>query len=324
MNEQEALSQMVSPGMKRRGIWRGGVLQVLITRACDLACTNCTQASHIGGRPMMMTAEQAEVAFESVKDAPWVIGLFGGSPSLNTHFDKICEHMRRIIPEEQRGIWSNHPHGKGSVMRQTFNPYVSNLNVHLSQEAYDEFCRDWPESKPVLKGLDQDSRHGPPWVAMKDLDVLPGNIENTEENRWDLIASCDINRLWSSLIGVWRGELRAWFCEIAGAQAMLHENDPDYPDTGVPVVPGWWKQGMDAFAHQARKHCHECGIPLRGFGDLAMGGTNEQVSPSHAGVYKLKRRDKTLELVTRLEQLGEKRLTRSTDYIQNGSLPIIQ
>lgn len=81
---------------------------------------------------------------------------------------------------------------------------------------------------------------------------------------------------------------------------------------------------MDAFAHQARKHCHECGIPLRGFGDLAMGGTNEQVSPSHAGVYKLKRRDKTLELVTRLEQLGEHRLARSTDYIQNGSLPIIQ
>lgn len=324
MNQQEALSKMVSPGMVRRGIWRGGVLQVLITRACDLACTNCTQASHVGGKPMMMTAEQAEVAFESVKDAPWVIGIFGGSPSLNPQFDKICEHMRRIIPAEQRGIWSNHPHGKGATMRATFNPYVSNLNVHLSQEAYDEFCRDWPECKPVLKGLDQDSRHGPPWVAMKDLDVLPGGVENTEENRWDLISSCDINRLWSSLIGVWRGELRAWFCEIAAAQAMLHENDPDYPDTGVAVVPGWWKQGMDAFAHQAAKHCHECGIPLRGFGDLAMGGTNEQVSPSHAGVYKLKRRDKTLELVTRLEQLGESRLPRSTDYIQNGSLPIIQ
>jgi hypothetical protein len=182
---------------------------------------------------------------------------------------------------------------------------------------------------------------------MKDLTLLPANpgkdkkyltqVPNTEATRWDLIANCDINQHWSAMIGVFRNELRAWFCEVAGAQAMLHQDDPDYPDTGLdPAVryehetaPGdrhertvgrWWQLGMAGFAGQARKHCHECGVPLRGYGELAVSDQSgtEQTTVTHQSIYKPKRMGRAVELVTIPAQLGIP-LAKMTDYIGNAT-----
>lgn len=194
-------------------------------------------------------------------------------------------------------------------MRQTFNPRHSNLNVHLDREAYEEFRRDWPESQPF--GLEQDSRHSPVWVAMKD--VVPD-----EEERWGLIADCDVNKYWSAMIGMFRGQLRAWFCEIAGAQAMLHQWEEDYPDTGLKVTPSWWQWGMSRYAEQVRKHCHECGVPLRGYGSLAQEESGvEQVSQTHAEVYRTKKVDRHVQLVQLREEVSEKALVSFVDYLHN-------
>lgn len=343
MDEITALSRMVAPGDTREGIWRKGVLQIWLTRNCDKACFGCTQNSQLRGAATRMTVYQFEQAVKSLRGYFGVVGIFGGNPATHKEFDKICDILRVYVPFEQRGLWCNNPMGKGDIMAKTFNPAVSNLNVHLDQAAYDEFARDWPACKPFLKGLDSDSRHGPPYVAMQDLDVLPRSlfkdddelagavtdqaVENNEENRWTLISRCDINKYWSSMICVVRGELRAFFCEIAAAQAILHQDNPDWngtgapmPDLGLPVVPGWWKQPMADFAAQARTLCHSCGIPLKGFGALATTGPTEQVSKTHASVFKPKRVDRPVELVQLSSQLGEGHLPKSTDYIENGSL----
>ena len=211
-------------------------------------------------------------------------------------------------------------------------------------------------------GLKDDSRHSPPFVAMKD--VLwkdceycdgTGKVEEyhdfgaieklgcstcegtgkvyDEERAWDLIAKCPINQFWSAGIGVFRGQLRAWFCEIAMAQSILHQDEPDYPDTGLDptikyetgaVIPisgefSWWQLPMRFFRGQVRKHCHECSVPLQGFGELAQSSSQEsreQVSQTHAADYKPKRQGRRVELVTTVEQLG-KPLERMTAYIQN-------
>lgn len=311
MNEQQALAQMVSPGMPRHGIWRNGVMQIMVGRGCDLSCYGCTQGSNLAGKPVMMTPDEFETAVVSLEGYFGVYGVFGGNPAISQHFEAFCEILRKHVPFEQRGLWCNHPRGKGAICRETFNPSVSNLNVHQSQAAYDEFAQDWPESKPYLKGLDSDSRHAPPFVAMSD--VIPD-----ESQRWELIAGCDINRSWSAMICTVPGRgLRAYFCEIAGAQAMLH---PEWPDTGLEVTPGWWKQPMQAFAAQVRQHCHACGIPLRRFGQLANGGQYEEVSQLHADIYQPKVRGRVVKLVS-VENVHEDRtLERMTDYIENGSL----
>ena len=304
-------STMKSPQDRRPTIWRQGVLQIWVTRACDKACFHCTQGSNLKGKPGMITPDQFEKACDSLQNYFGVVGMFGGNPTMHPQFETLCEIMRAKIPFEQRGLWCNHPRGKGKAARITFNPNYSNLNVHQDQEAWDEFKRDWPECAPHLKGLDQDSRHSPPYVAMKDV------IEN-EEERWNLIGKCDVNQYWSALIGVFRGELRGWFCEIAGAQAMLHQNNPEYPDTGAEVVPGWWDKPISAFETQVRHHCHDCGIPLKGYGQLANGGIAEQVSKTHLEIYQPKRTSRPIELIESLVQLNGN-VPKATDYIENGA-----
>ena len=328
MTENEALSKMIAPGTRRPGKYREGVIQIWTTRACDKSCYGCTQGSNLGGRLSFITPEQFEDALISLEGYWGVVGMFGGNPAIHPEFESLCYLMQKYVPYEQRGIWSNNPLGKGRIMAETFNPSVSNLNVHQDMKAYKEFKRDWPRSQPV--GLKEDSRHSPPYVALKDV------IED-EGRRWELISNCDINKHWSAMIGVFRGELRAWFCEIAGAQAMLHQDDTTYPDTGRELwydpweeserlgreqkgggikLP-WWNLEMESFREQVKKHCFDCGVPLKGFGELANSvNGKEQVSKTHSGVFKPKRRGRRVELVTVEEQLGQ-RLERMTDYLGN-------
>lgn len=356
MTEAEALSRMVPPGMRRPGKLGGfgGVIQIHLTRACDKACYGCTQGSNLAGKTHFMSPEHFEQAVASLAGYFGVVGIFGGNPALHPQFEGLCEILRKYIPRERRGLWCNHPvtPERARVMRETFNPAVCNLNVHLDRKAYEMFREHWPEARPF--GLDQDSRHAPPFVAMRDVlrkpckcvtDDFPGNHEYPyppcpwglcdgsgevydESRAWELISACPINQHWSAAIGVFRGQLRAWFCEIAMAQSILHQDEPDYPDTGIPVPPGddrfddqtpWWQYGMIGFVSQVRKHCHECSIPFNGYGALAQGPEDraEQTSATHAAVYKPKRPARRVEVVTTLEQLGTGRLSRAIDYLQN-------
>lgn len=260
MNEQEALSQMVPPGQRRPRKWMDGVMQIHLNRVCDLGCSNCTQGSQFGGKPVFMSLQNFERALQSLEGYFGLIGIFGGNPALHPQFTEICTILQNYFPQEKCGIWCNHPRGNGAIMRRTFNPSMSNLNCHLKREAYDEFKRDWPESCPF--GLDKDSRHSPVHGNMARL--VPD-----ESDRWTLISQCDINRHWSAMICQFRGELRAFFCEIAGSQSILNQDNPDYPDTGLVPEKGWWRKPMQDFAEQVRFHCHRCLVPLRGHGALA-------------------------------------------------------
>jgi hypothetical protein len=260
----------------------------------------------------MMTPEQFEIACQSMEGYWGVLGVFGGNPAISPHFEEICLILRRYFPKSQCGLWSNNLCGKGRHARATFNPSVSNLNVHLDRDAYDEMRRDWPECRPV--GLETDSRHSPPFVAMQD-------VIADEEERWRLIGQCDVNQTWSAMICVFRGELRGYFCELAGAQAMLHQHEPDYPHLGLPIVPGWWDQGMEAFDAQVRHHCMACGIPLRSLGEMAVGGSVEHVSATHASIFKPKQRGRQVLQIESLDQLPRAESMPATAYLQKASMP---
>lgn len=363
MTESEALAVMVAPGTRRPGKPNGGVIQILVTSVCNLSCFNCTQASNVRRPPWFMTPEQFEMAVLSLRGYFGTVGVFGGCPTVHPQFETLCEILRWHVPKERCGLWANNLMGKGAACRATFSESWSNLNVHLDRAAYDEFRRDWPESRPF--GLTEDSRHSPPWVAMKDvlrklcddcegekrIVFSDGTSQHCDEcdgagsvydeaEAWRLISRCPINQHWSAGIGVFRGELRAWFCEIAMAQSILHQDEPDYPDTGLPLtnrqgvpmtyewdspdgrvsVDRWWQLPMTYFRDQVRKHCHSCGVPLNGYGELAQrpdAEGAEQVSATHAAVYRPKRPGRRVEVVTQLEQLGVGRIQKATDYLGN-------
>lgn len=324
MTEQECLNRMVPPGARRAGKYREGVIQIWVTRACDRACYGCTQGSNLAGNPGMITPAQFEAAVVSLKGYFGVVGMFGGNPAIHPKFRQLCEIMRAHIPWEQRGVWSNNPitPSNAAHMRETFNPAVSNLNVHQDQEAFRLFREYWPEARVV--GLFEDSRHAPVHLAMKD-------VLQDEAERWRLIANCDINQHWSAMVGVFRGELRAWFCEVAGAQSMLHQHEPDYPDTGYDPTEKWttadgqrdlmwWQLPMRSYTNQVRKHCHECAVPLRGYGELANAeGPAEQTSETHRAVFRPKVPGRSVELVTTLAQLHQGRIEKVNNYLGNSS-----
>lgn len=336
MTEQECLDKMAPPGKVKIGKYGNGVIQILVTSACDLGCFSCTQFSNLSrGKPEFMSPEHFEQAVISLKDYHGVVGVFGGNPALSPHFSAYCEILHKHIPFIRRGLWSNHPRGNGQVMRETFNPAVSNLNCHLVREAYDEFKKDWPESQPF--GHDKDCRHAPAGnVAMKDMDGMYVDGEYDYATAYELISNCDINQNWSAGIGVFRGKLRAWFCEIAMAQAIYHQYEPDYPNTGLdptklydrnfvtePPNPQykWWQLQMGHFIHQVDKHCHECSVPLRGYGELSQSETGtEQVSKTHAAGFKPKKKGRPVQIVDSLVQLGTGKINRLTDYMGNGKI----
>lgn len=308
MKEAEALSKMVSPGMKRPNAYRQGIIQIHVTQVCDRACVNCTQLSQIRQPKRFISLENFEKAVVSLKDYFGVIGVFGGNPAVSPKFPQLCEILAAHIPWERRGIWCNNPLSHGKLMRKIFNPSVSNLNVHMDKWAYKAFKQDWPESRPV--GLESDSRHASGFVAMQDVIDDPEVI-------WEKISACDINQFWSAMICEFRGELRGYFCEIAGAQAMFHQTEPDYPDLGVPIEEGWWRKTMTDFAAQARYHCFACGFPMRAEGALATHPDSaEQVSKTHAEGYVPKQSNRKVEEVQTLVQLGVP-LGNVTRYVQN-------
>lgn len=308
MTEHDALKLMVPPSQQRKGKPRGGVIQIWTTRACDKCCFGCTQGSNLAGKPGFITPEQFEQACISLEDYFGIVGVFGGNPTVHPQFEQLCNILAKYIPFERRGLWASKLFGHGEICRRTFNPAVSNLNVHLDREAYDEFKQDWPGCG--VFGLVNDSRHSPPYVAMQDV------IED-EGRRWEMISGCDINQHWSAMICVVRGELRAFFCEIAGAIAMLHQDDPDWPDLGLPVDEEWWRRGMDSFANQARHYCHACGVPLRAYGELAQAkdGT-EYVTATHADIYIPKKTGRRVKIVRSMDDLGPT-LGMATKYLQN-------
>lgn len=246
---------MKAPGDFRSGVWRGRVLQVKITNICDLDCKNCSVA--VGPakklkKQFLMTPDQFRTACQSLKGYDGVVGMFGGNPCISKYFEQLCEIMREEIPDmAQRGLWSNRLFGHGVACRQTFNPHVSNLNVHQDSDAYDEMIETWPGCNPVYAGLHSPSHHGPIFGSMTELGL-------SEEEMWKKIGKCYVNQTWSAAITVVDKQLVGYFCEIAATMAELTGD----PSKGVKIEPGWWAKKMPYFEHQVHEYCTKCLIPL--------------------------------------------------------------
>ena len=84
---------------------------------------------------------------------------------------------------------------------------------------------------------------------------------------------------------------------------MLHQYDPDYPGHGdcqwTKPQDGLhcWSLPMTSYVNQVRKHCMECGVPMRGFGELsqAVDGVESISGRSRRCSYEQKRPDRLLQ-----------------------------
>ena len=75
---------------------------------------------------------------------------------------------------------------------------------------------------------------------------------------WAKIANCDINKEWSASIVQNKGELRAYFCEVAASFDLARNQDH-----GLPVTDGWWQAHITEFGEQIKRFCPGCGVPAK-------------------------------------------------------------
>lgn len=211
-------------------------IQIDVTNACRLRCSNCTRLTVHVDKPFFMSVDQFTEALESVVTFPHdsipdvqgrrkVIGMIGGEPLLHPDFVKLCEAMERIIPKrENRGIWTSMgPHyGQHEKLIKRVFGYLHNH----------------PHTTPC--------RHQPVLVASKD--AIPDR-----KTRLDYIWNCWLQNSWCGSItpkGV-------FFCEVAGTLDMIFRGPG-----GLPIEPMWWNRSLLAFHDQVELWCHRCGVCL--------------------------------------------------------------
>lgn len=214
------------------------VIQIEVTNACWLRCTNCTRFVGHHRKPYYMELDYFRKAIESLEEFPGRVGMMGGEPTMHPQFLELCEIMREMIPDKRRReFWtSGHKYEElKDVILETFDEDRIAYNDHTS-----------------LKG-----QHHPLLIAADD-------VIKDKELMWKLIDNCWIQEQWSASINP-KG---AFFCEVAAAKDILNDGPG-----GWPLTKDWWKRVPKDFKSQMELACTKCSaaIPLKGQSDLRGG-----------------------------------------------------
>jgi len=229
------------------------IICVDVTNKCDLACSNCTRLLKNQDSLWEMTPENFRLSLRSLKDFKGIIAMIGGNPCVHTKFEELCQIFVEEIPNQfQRGLWTNNYFKHREVIEKTFG--ALNLNPH-NEERANEKLKDLHDVMVSKRGFNGgfyvgNSHHAPLLTAVKDL--------YPEQDMWEKIAGCDVNREWSASIVQNKGELRAYFCEVAASFDLARGTD-----NGHQVVEGWWKKPIKDFSGQIKHFCTGCGVPAR-------------------------------------------------------------
>lgn len=240
-------------------------IQIDITSACVLRCSNCTRFCGTHKVPFFINPEKFFAAIDSLvgfaESTNGIVGFMGGEPMLHPQFAEFCDYAVSKIPRTKLGLWSTFPGGakyKGyrEVITRTFG------NILLNDHSRDDILH-----APVLTAAEDVFRvkcaacDGKGSVDRPGLGLVPcqfcaGDGSVTDEDAiYSATERCWIQESWSASVNP-RG---AWFCEVAGALADLFDAPPEL---GWKVEPGWWKKTSKDFAAQREWACRKCGAAL--------------------------------------------------------------
>ena len=229
------------------------IICIDVTNKCDLDCSNCTRLLANQEELWEMTTDNFRAALCSMKGYQGVIAMIGGNPCMHRQFEELCQIFVEEVPNRrQRGLWTNNFFKHRDIITKTFGCF--NLNSHGAPKASKELMILADEMKKegwIVWNYYQHSDHSPLLTAMRDL--YPD-----EEDMWQRITKCDINREWSAAIIQNKGQLRAYFCEVAASFDLARGEDH-----GVEPTEGWWAKSVVDYADQVRHFCPGCGVPAK-------------------------------------------------------------
>lgn len=280
------------------------IIQIVVTTACTLECSNCTQLLPFRRDYRHMSVDCFRLAVESLADWPGVIGIFGGNPCNHPKFPELMGILCEVIPDQRRrGLWSNDLLMHGELCAKVFFPDGRfNLNAHGIQTAAVKFKSFLPGK--IIPGSEKgQASHAAILANFSDYGMMYDEWERARE-------ACDINQKWSAAIVERAGRPFAYFCEVAAAiDGVRNENH------GIPAVPGWWKETMDnaGFQEQVSKCCDRgCGVPLKIAGHMDNENTYD-ISSSWTPELQFTRGHRVAEVVTHHDIPGH--VKENTDYM---------
>ena len=243
----QAISRMRSPREMH-------IICVDVTNKCDLQCSNCTRLLRNQTEFWDMKPENFRLALRSLRGFQGVIAMIGGNPCMHKQFAELCRIFQEEVPvKRQRGLWSNNVFDHQELIAETFGFF--NLNPH-NDERGRKSMEKLKKLIPQINYFNGHSHHAPLMTAMRDL--YPN-----EQEMWDRIPSCDINKSWSATIIENQGNLRVYFCEVAASFDLARRQDH-----GQPVTEGWWNTSISQYSDQVKHFCPGCGVPARLKGHL--------------------------------------------------------
>ena len=191
-------------------------IQIEITNACVLQCSNCTRLIGHSPKPFFMNLDFFRAAVDSMKNFPKMIGIMGGEPLLHPQFEEISLYLHSKFPKERCGLWSTLPSSKkqyGPLIAEVYGNVL--LNDHTHGELY----------------------HAP--ILVSGQDCIQDNFV-----MWYHIDHCWIQNCWSASITP-KG---AFFCEVAAAFDMVFNGEG-----GWPVALDWWKKTPKDYTEQMER-----------------------------------------------------------------------
>lgn len=291
MNFAQAVTRMRGPNKMH-------IICIDVTNKCDLACSNCTRLLENQDHFWDMSPDNFRKALRSLKGYWGVIAMIGGNPCMHPKFKELCEIFVEEVPNRmQRGLWTNNFFKHKDLCVETFGTF--NLNSHGAERAegpLEQLAEAARAKGGLVWNYRGNSDHAPILTAIKDL--------YPESTMWQMITECDINREWSASIVENKGELRAYFCEVAASFDLARGQDH-----GLPVEEGWWKRGIEDFSRQIGHFCPGCGVAAK---QKPVKDTEEIDCVTDSNVDLIKKPKRTVLYVQSADRSNEPR--RSTLY----------
>jgi len=204
------------------------IIQIEVTNACWLKCSNCTR--HVGHHrdPFFMELDFIEKAIDSLEGFEGNIGIMGGEPTLHPKFNEICEIVQKKIPRRKREFWTSgfQWSKKKDIILETWDK---------DRIAYNEHSTPGGKHTPLLVAIDE---------VVEDKKLM-----------WQMIDNCWIQSQWSASITPKGG----FFCEVAASLDYLYKGPGGYK-----IEKDWWKKNPKQFRDQVERYCKDCSgaLPL--------------------------------------------------------------
>jgi len=246
-------------------------IQVELTSACVLKCSNCTRFCGTHRVPFYLDEQEFKAAIDSLVEYSRMehamVGFMGGEPLLHPKFSEFCDYALSKIDRDKLGLWSTFPTGgkypeyRDVIVRTFGNILLNNhsregiLHAPVLMAAEEYFRKPCPlcGGSKVATIIDKDEEGKP---TRREVNCAQCDEKGTVTDDLSLFAAVDrcwVQSSWSASINP-KG---AWFCEVAAALSDLF----DGPE-GWKVEPGWWKRTPMAFREQMDWACRKCGAAL--------------------------------------------------------------